>query len=276
MKDMTFDSYKEPDRDIIGKVPTDDDYDEVISSDANIFIKGKEVLRYRVMRGEMLSLAKALSDQAVYSEGERTSGLKTRSAIYGYMPRNPVRCDWCRKTAASSQNKSVHRLAERYAQLVDGMYPDPEDTGVSDEWRFPGTRFSSLNINQNFAIKYHTDSGNIDGMKSNVFIYRKGCTGGRLVVPGMRIAFEQKMGALIVFDGYTITHGVTKIQPTSDEYVRSSIVLYTMSRMAHCLPPAQEMARAKSKMSTQASEKRHGNPRLMELYKKQLKGSNVT
>jgi hypothetical protein len=267
---IAADDYREPDRSIIGVVPSDQDYDRVISTDTVVTIKGREVLRYQVMRGEILSIAKALSDRSEYTDGERTSGLKTRSAIYGYMPRNPVRCDWCRQTANSGKNPGLHDLAARYARLVDDLYPDDDGAAVLEDWRFPGSRFSSLSINQNFAIKYHTDSGNMKGMQSNVFIYRQGCKGGRLVVPGLRVAFEQKLGALIIFDGFSITHGVTKIKPVSKDYVRSSIVLYTMSRMAHCLPPEEEQARSKAKMSQQARQKREGNPRLMELYQRQL------
>jgi hypothetical protein len=270
MIEIIADDYREPDRKIIGKVPTDDDYDRVISSPCRVIVRGREVLRYQVVRGRLLSIAKHLSDKSEYVQGERTSGLKTRAAIYGYMPRNPVRCDWCRQTSMDSSSRSLYPYVEEYAKMVDDMYPEQDKTEVHEEWRIAKTRFSSLNINQNFAIKYHTDTGNIKGMKSNVFIYRKDCTGGRLVVPGLRVAFEQKMGALIIFDGFSMTHGVTQIVKTSEDYVRSSIVLYTMTRMAHCLPPTDEIKRAKEKMSQQAKQKRDGNPRLMELYKKQL------
>lgn len=271
MRIIDLKGYKEPSRDIIGKPATDNDYDEVISSDTSVRIGGVEVLRYQVIRGELLSIAKHLSEKSTYTEGERTSGLKTRSAIYGYMPRNPVRCDWCRVTSQSKKDPYLYRLATRYAEIVEKMYPDQIGIGfVSDDWTMGDSRFCSLNVNVNFAIKYHTDSGNVKGMKSNVFIYRKGCTGGRLVVPGARLAFEQKMGALIIFDGYNITHGVTQIQKTSNDFMRSSIVLYTMHRMAHCLPPSEEIARSQAKMSEQARQKRLGNPRLKQLYEKQL------
>ena len=273
MRIIELSGYIEPDRSIIGRAATDADYDEVISEDTSLRIGGVEVLSYRVMRGEMLAIARELSEKSRYTEGQRTSGLKTKSAIYGYMPRNPVRCDWCRATTHSRQDRRLHELSIRYAEMVDALYPDDAGVGfASSDWTLGSSRFSSLSVNVNFAIRYHTDSGNARGMKSNVFIYRKGCSGGRLVVPGARLAFEQKMGALIIFDGHSITHGVTPICGNGvGDIMRSSIVLYTMHRMSHCLPPSEEIARSKSKMSEQAHQKRLGNPRLKELYKEQLR-----
>jgi len=274
MNIINLSGYKEPGRDIIGRQATDDDYDDVISSDTILQVNGVEVLRYQILTGRALALAKTLSEKSELTEGERTSGLKTRSAIYGYMPRNPVRCDWCRVTQNTKRHPGLHSLAVEYAEAIDDMYPDDVGAGgISEDWRMGRSRFCSLNVNVNFAIKYHTDSGNIKGMKSNVFIYRKGCSGGRLVVPGARLAFEQKMGALIIFDGHSITHGVTAIKPERADYMRSSIVLYTMHMMQHCLSPNEESMRSKQKMSAQAREKRLGNPRLRERYRDQLKNN---
>lgn len=266
---------------MIGKHAADTDYDKMISADTDIYLDDELVVSYRITSGRVLSLAATLSKKSKLTSGKRTNGLSVKNAIYGYLPRNPTRTNYCRPSGASLTAMPLHAIGEEYAQHIAELYssinPDQAniDSGamaarVSDEWRINGTMWSTLNINVNFAIKYHRDTGNWPGVFSNVFIYRQGCTGGNLSIPEMRVALKQQNGACIFFHGGSLIHGVTDIRTTSESFIRSSIVLYTMRDMQHCKSKTEERASHARRVDEIALEKRQGNPKLRERYAKKI------
>ena len=265
---IDIDNYNEDDS-MIGKQPTNEHYDNVISCDTDLYINGIMVLKYRILTGEVLKYANYLNNNAKITSGKRVNGLGVSNDILGFMPRNPTRCNWCRATASSKKNPKNFGAAVKYAEMIDSLYDCEHDNNVLNDWLLGSSRFSTLNINKNFAIKYHRDSGNIKSQKSNVFICRKNATGGRLVIPHANIAFEQKNGALIIFDGHSIVHGVTPIEIHSGGY-RSSLVLYTMLEMKNCLSPVDESKRAGDRYGEIAREKRNGSPKLRARYAKKI------
>lgn len=270
---IDIDNYTET-NDFIGKQALIRDYDNLITVDTDIYIDGVLSLEYRVSNGIELSMIKKLVIESNYTGGKRTNGLSVYNAIYGYMPRNPTRCARCRPTSSSKTNVSLHTVAVNYANLIEGKYSGSKTDSVKSLWLLGKSRFSTLNINKNHAIKYHRDSGNITDYKSNVFIYRTGCIGGDLVLPHAKIALEQKMGAFIIFRGNDIVHGVTPIIPIKKKYVRASAVLYTMNDMKHCLSYGEESVESANRYDEIANEKRNGNPKLRLRYAKKIKEFN--
>lgn len=266
---------------LIGKQARDSEYDLLIDTDTDIYIDGELVATYRVISGETLKLAATLAKRSKLTRGKRTNGLSVKNAIYGFLPRNPTRCNYCRPTAATQQSPAMHAIVERYAEAINSIYRDANADqwafdqsqiadDVLDEWRIGRTMWSSLNVNVNHAIKHHRDSGNWPGVFSNVFIYRQGCAGGDLVLPELRIALKQKSGACIFFHGGKLIHGVTPIRQTSESAVRASIVLYTMREMRHCETPEIEALAHASRTDEIAREKRLGNPKLRHRYAKKI------
>lgn len=266
---------------MIGKHARDADYDELISVDTDVYLDDELVISYRVTSGRVLALAATLSKKSELTSGKRTNGLSVKNAIYGYLPRNPTRTNYCRPSSASLTAMPLHAIGEEYAQHISDLYESTNSSQfgvdseaiasrVLDEWRINGTMWSTLNINVNFAIKYHRDTGNWPGVFSNVFIYRQGCSGGNLSVPELRIALKQQNGACIFFHGGRLIHGVTDIKTTSKNFIRSSIVLYTMRDMQHCKTKSEERAAHANRVDEIAREKRDGNPKLRKRYAKKI------
>lgn len=275
---LKFSSAEKQDcEELIGRQAADSEYDNLVSEDTDIYLDGELVATYRLVNEGVLKLAATLAKKSKLTKGKRTNGLSVQNAIYGYLPRNPTRCNYCRPSGASIQHPGMHDIGVQYARAVNDIYRNANpgqwdadhrkiDVAVAPEWRISDTMWSSLNVNVNFAIKYHRDTANWHGTFSNVFIYRQGCSGGDLVLPELRIAMKQKSGACIFFHGGKLIHGVTPIRATSKNAVRASIVLYTMKEMKHCKTPEDEALAHASRVDEIAKEKRLGNPKLRKRY----------
>jgi hypothetical protein len=267
--------------DLIGREPRNDHYSKLITSDTDVYLDGILIISYRVQAGDALKLAATLSKKSKLTKGKRTNGLTVKNAIYGYLPRNPTRTNYCRPTGSSLNSRPMNEIGSLYAEQMQQLYreanPDRCEADmalvapdVKVDWRIAGTMWSSLNVNVNHAIKYHRDSANWPGVYSNVFIYRQGCTGGDLVLPELGIAVKQRSGACIFFHGGKFIHGVSQIVETSPHPIRSSIVLYTMREMRNCSTPDDEYDVHAARMDEIALEKRLGNPKLRARYKSKI------
>jgi hypothetical protein len=143
-----------------------------------------------------------------------------------------------------------------FARLIDNLYkkllPEQHDLNlkivqdsVETEYIIKDTPFTTVNLNINHAIKYHRDTGNFKNVFSNVLILKDAVAGGFLVCPEFDIAFGQQDGALILFDGQNIIHGVTPIKMKHDNSYRCSCVFYSLADMKNCYPYKMELERVK-------------------------------
>jgi hypothetical protein len=188
----------------------------------------------------------------------RTGGLPGNRILFGALPRTQVRNDFCRfsenTTNFADQMPYVTAIAGEVAALYRTHLPDAYAAHmdlaaqIDSAWRFAGTPFCTCNFNYNFAIPYHRDAGNQQGVFSNVFIARKGVLGGQLVLPEFGVALAMRNGHLVVFSGTRVIHGVTPIVRLTGAKLayRCSIVLYTMAGMEKCLCPEAEMERCRN------------------------------
>ena len=186
----------------------------------------------------------------------RTQGLKSRSKIFGYMPRETIRKDYCSSTALARDDPETHSLIAEFGQTLAKYYkrwvPDVYDFHESkakdkilDQWRIPGTPFTSGIINKNTALKYHFDSGNFKDVYSNMVAWRHKVVGGHLAIPEYNIGLEIADNSVVFFDGQKIMHGVTPIKYLSPKGYRYSLVFYTLRQMWKCQPFNKEFARIK-------------------------------
>ena len=251
-----------------GKTPKETDYDRLIDNDCDIFFNGQLVCSYRKLPQDMLSLLASCTAAAKCSKSSRTQGVNQMSAVYGSLPRVPLREDYCRFSAQTKAQPEVFNGLKKVGvylwSIYKTYYPAVAEnfekfvTCINDDWKKTGTPFTTVNVNKNYAIGYHKDAANFAGVYSNVLITKKNCSGGYFVIPQFKIAFKQSNGALIIIDGVNIPHGVTQITPNDKVWERSSVVFYTLSNLQHCLPKADELIRSKIK-ATERARKRAAN-----------------
>lgn len=245
---------------LIGETPKRGDYGDVIrppalliDDSAGFFTKTIGV--YLKLPDNSLEIAKKIVREAKATKGLRTYGLPTNSAVFGALPRIEIRQDYCRFTrntvdqcglmpSVLELSESVCSLYNEYLEKDYKKHVEMSEKDVLQEWLMPGTPFTTINFNLNHAIRYHRDTVNQKGTKSNVIIVKDGATGGELVLPEYRVALSQEDGAVIIFDGQQVIHGVMPIAFNDNGY-RASIVLYTLRGMKNCYPFAEELDRAK-------------------------------
>lgn len=240
------------------KVPTANEYNLLIKEDAIFYDpEGSPIIIYKVLPKNIIDSLRHLAFDSKFTKSARSNGIPTQSAIFGALPRVTYRNDFCRFTVNTRTQKKLLADVLRFSDVISGLYKKylPEQyqhnidiitQNVVDDYVIKGTPFTTVNFNVNHAIKYHTDTGNFKGVYSNVVIMKNNIIGGYLVVPEYRIAFEQTDGALILFDGQKILHGVTPILRTKNNGYRCSCVFYSLASMKNCYPYKEEMQRAKT------------------------------
>lgn len=200
-----------------------------------------------------------------YDKSGRTGGLPTISRVFGYQPRVTIRRDFCAAASLNSEEPETFQQIQHAAEIAAGFYrqhnPDlyrdhcKQATTLAKEWYLPNTPFTSGIINRNNQLRYHYDSGNVKGMWSAMFVFKKGVSGGHLSCPEYNIGFELKTNSLLLFDGQAILHGVTPFTLDHPDAYRISIVYYSLLGMWKCLSPKGELARIR-KVKTERETKR--------------------
>jgi hypothetical protein len=180
-------------------------------------------------------------------------GITTRSAIFGYRPRIPLRQDFCSATSMANVNPTEHKIITNFASKLTDVYREyfPETFAVheqkaldvKDEWRIPNSVFTSGIINKNNPLQYHHDSGNFKGVLSNMIAFKNGVAGGRLVLPEYDMKLEIADNTITIFDGQSIVHGVTPIKKYTEDAYRYTIVYYSLEQMWKCETIKDEVLR---------------------------------
>jgi hypothetical protein len=190
-----------------------------------------------------------------YEETTRTNGLKTRSAIFGFSPRVTMRKDFCSATAMSRNFPKQHHVICGFAQELIKIYQTHFsetlerhyqhcNLKVKDEWKLPGTPFTSGIVNKNNPLKYHHDAGNFKNVLSNMIVLKRGVAGGHLACPEFDLKFKCDDNHVVIFDGAQILHGVTPIiKPEGDDCYRYSVVYYSLEQMWNCENINEEVKR---------------------------------
>ena len=209
--------------------------------------------------GSAADSVRAILAHATPEVALRTNGMPGCRLIFGALPRAPLRNDYCRFSAHTARYPELYGTARNVVEGVSASYRDalPElygehmqaAEGVLPHWRFAGTPFTTLNVNVNFAIPYHYDSGNQRAHPSNVLVVKRGTLGAELLLPQYRVALRMADGDLVVFQGGKVLHGVTPLRKIAPDAYRASVVAYTMQGMEKCLCAADELVRARRNRS---------------------------
>lgn len=227
---------------------------ERIDEPTMIYEDGLPMLGYFFVPQTLLKDIRRVVRETRPQKSSRTNGLPTQSTVYGVMPRNHLRTDYCRFTHATRSEKCLFNVMNHYCIVLCEFYqryfPDNYQsalaeirTDVHSDWRHNATPFQTININVNHAIKYHRDTGNFRQAMSTVLIVKDGISGGELVVPEYNLTLSQRDGAFTIFNGLSLIHGVLPIQRTRKDGYRASIVFYSMNALKNCYPFQDEINR---------------------------------
>jgi len=245
---------------------TEADFAERIET--STVVRDAESGRVSIVYLELDDDCRAITDclkRIEYREQERTSGMKTRSRIFGFRPRITIRDDFCTVSSLARDSAQAHALITSYAKRVATYYErynpelysyhEQQVEKVLPDWTLERSVFTSGIINKNNPLAYHFDAGNFKHVWSNMLVFRAGTSGGLLSVPEYNFGIAVKNNSLVMFDGQNLLHGVTPIAQTRPDGYRYSIVYYSLQSMWKCLPLGQEMQRIRQKR-TEREEKR--------------------
>lgn len=241
------------------------DVSTLIKEDTIIYHNGVPVILYKNLDIDTSALRWAVKT-IPYEKTERSRGLKTQSRIFGYAPRVPHRKNYCTVTSLAEKHPKQHLTITNFAtQLVDyykeyfpdtfKMHEEIVNESVLKDWTISGTPFTSGIVNKNNQLKYHFDSGNFKDVLSNMIVFKKGTSGGFLVVPEFDIALEVSDKSLSIFNGQDILHGVSPIEYDDVDGYRYSVVYYSLQQFWKCEPVDDEIARIR-KTKTEIEQKR--------------------
>lgn len=252
------------------KHPAKDEHAEIeINEDTLITENGKPIILYKVLDVDTKNLKWAVNT-IEYNESTRTSGLKTRSAIFGYSPRIAIRNNFCSATAMARNYAKQHKIICDFGQKLISMYQEhfpnvyeehieKVKENVKPEWVIKDTPFTSGIVNQNNALNYHLDAGNFKDVLSNMIVFKKGIRGGKLICPEYNLKFAVDDNSLMIFDGQSILHGVSEIKKMSPNAMRYSIVYYSLEQMWQCLDVEEEIERVREIQTKREEKRKSGN-----------------
>jgi hypothetical protein len=238
-----------------------------VESDASILINedtllvedGNPIVLYKKIDWCDTELLRKACQTVKYTTDTRlpkkeSKGITTRSAIFGYKPRIPLRQDFCSAAAMASGQTKHHQIVTRFAENLTEIYKTyfPEtfayheklmNEKVKPEWRIPRSVFTSGIINKNNPLQYHHDTGNFKHVLSNMVAFKYGMTGGRLVMPEYDMKLEIADNTVSIFDGQSIVHGVTPLIKMRPDAYRYTIVYYSLEQMWKCDSIKEEVLR---------------------------------
>jgi hypothetical protein len=253
----------------------DSDAEHLIKEDTVITTNGVPVIMYCKIKENLDALRWSVCS-IPYSKSDRTGGLVTQSAIFGYKPKISMRSDFCSATAMARTYPKQHYVITEFAKNLTNYYNEhfPEvfskhteivEHKVKKDWVIDGSPFTSGIVNKDNPLKYHFDAGNFKGVLSNMVAFKKNIIGGRLIIPAYNIKLEIQDGSLSVFDGQSILHGVSPFEKTNEDAYRYTIVYYTLEQMWKCETITDELIRIRKKKKER--EFNRLNPEHMEKLK---------
>ena len=237
---------------------TEDDAEILIKEDTLLVEDGVPIVLYKKIdwcdTTELLEACKNVKYAAETRLPRKgLKPIKTRSAIFGYKPRVPLRQDFCSATAMALNHPKEHNIVTNFASKLTDIYreyfPDTfklheeKMDSVKDIWRIPNSVFTSGIINKNNPLMYHHDTGNFKNVLSNMVAFKKGIVGGRLVMPEYNMKFEIADNTISIFDGQSIIHGVTPLKKFTPDSYRYTIVYYSLEQMWKCDTVKEEVLR---------------------------------
>jgi len=244
--------------------------DDVVLTDETGRVVGFQVVAFRddaTHLGQLLRNchwdAPVSPRRKVANEG-RLTGIVVSHRTFGYRPPVPVRRRWeCASCLFDGEQPEATALLGRFVSRADDLLaelaPDTRAAMVTrvtapKAWRIGTTLWTSGVINNNAALPYHTDGGNVPGSWSAMLGVKRDCEGGWLHLADYDVWLTIPHGSITVFDGQGAMHGVSPFRLTRPGGYRFTAVVYARAGMKVCSPdPADEPARAALAATERAS-----------------------
>ncbi len=200
------------------------------SNRATAVYRGTSLPRIRKRDGSL-----SRTRQVPHSILDLLSRKGVRADVLGYLDATP-RIRKCRLSSWSLNKPEVLRGTLPLIHDVDDVFrswmPDRYAAQLSvvqqaPGWHIHGTAFTTITVNKNFRTAYHTDKGDLKVGFSTLTTLGK-FSGGLLVMPRYRVAFNVKPGSLLMMDAHEF-HGNTQIFGE-----RIACVLYCREKIAKC------------------------------------------
>lgn len=212
--------------------------------------------------GDVGALRRAFRAYPVTAGGtiRKGAGISNRSAVFGNVARAVhMKREGCRECNTAHQAPAAHaeilRAGANMAAELDVLVPghSTEDrktagTDIDRGWLIEGTPWTSGVLNETSPLPYHYDRNNLRTWSSMVVV-RRNVTGGHLHIPELGVTLACRDGDTVHFPGWQYMHGVTPMERTAADGYRHTAVFYTVRGFADCLPPDQEMRRARQSRS---------------------------
>ena len=239
--------------------------DEVIAVQSVVAVGAANELA-QLLHGVKWRVAKTKKGKAVTEA--RLSGMAASHATFGYLFPQPVRRRYACCTTGFSRNYpeasdiltevavTGNRLFKATARAVYNKTTKAVYERIADPWRMADSPWTSGIINNNAALPYHRDSGNIPESWSAMFTCRSNCEGGYLHLADYDVYLALPNGSISIFDGQSVLHGVTPFHLTKPQGHRYTAVFYSPSRMAGCAPTREQEPLYAQRRATEAEERR--------------------
>jgi hypothetical protein len=219
----------------------------IVVPDENGEVKGRKVVPGRPGAARVKFVKK---DGTVTKKSDANKVLSGTLGFLGATSRNP----YCRMTAftASEVPKFVQclPLLEYIDEVFSSLMPERHAAQMEywkrthEDFRIPGTSFTTITANKNFRTAIHRDSGDLKqgfGVMTafNRGNYRRGYT----VFPKFRVAVDMRTTDLLVCDVHEY-HGNDEIVGLPGTWTRISLVCYYQEKLAQCKSAEEERLRA--------------------------------
>lgn len=236
------------------RCPTEADYVRTVYPGTEIWVDGKLAAGFYRLEEDASPLLQA-AKKIPYIRDFRTGGMRTRSCIFGYRPREPLRKDFCGcSTMATKYPRGFSTLlewsliAERYyreaSPLVYAEHSRWARKEIKDEWRMGASIFTSGIANKDTSHFYHKDRGNRAGTWNSMIVLSRDIRGGETVVPELGTAFAyDDLPCVLTFPAESHWHGVRKLTTHGVRGYRYSFVFYTLASMTQCGTRKEELSR---------------------------------
>ena len=239
----------------------DDDYETMLTESCKLMEGEKLIGVYIVLpKTKETELLREVVRRVDYNRNKRTSGLTTTSKVFGYLPREIIRKDYCSSADLATKNAKYHAVITQFGETLTKNYKEscPEmfeyhngitQDKIKKEWVINNTPYTSGIINKDSQLNYHWDRGNYKKVFSNMVAFKNKCEGGHLAIPEYNIGLEISDLSLTFFAGQEVLHGVTPFRNNQGGY-RYTLVYYTMNQMWKCEDVSKEVARIRERKTT--------------------------
>lgn len=198
----------------------------------------------------------------------RLSGMHVAHRVFGYTPPQPMRKRYgCSRSRFDTDYPEAMELVGKFTLLAEWVFrtfaPDVHRrTGemvrkvIHDDWRIERTLWSSGIINNTAALPMHMDSGNVQGSWSAMLGARHQMDGGLLYLADYDCYLTIPHGSISIFDGQSVVHGVTPLQPVGPDATRYTLVTYAKQAMRGCSSNRADEGRRAALAATAAEDAR--------------------